>query len=40
MVVGWMFDSFGCYATSKGVELSYMLGYLIIAALFPPGSPY
>ena len=29
----------GCRATSKGVELSYKIGYLINAALFCPVHP-
>ena len=34
MVVRWMFGGVRWNATSKGAELSYKLGYLIIIALF------
>ena len=39
MVVGWMFGGFGCHAAIKGAELSFNLGYLIMAALFHPVHP-
>ena len=34
-----MFGGAGCLASTKGVELSYNLGYLITAALFFPVCP-
>ena len=34
--MGWMFGGVGCHATINGAELSYNLGYLIMAALFCP----
>ena len=39
MVVGWIFGGDGCHATSKAVELSYKIGYLITTALFLPDCP-
>ena len=39
MVVAWVFGSAGFHVTSKDAELSYKLGYLIMAALFCPVSP-
>ena len=33
-VLEWIFGGAGCHVTSKGVELSYKLGYLITVALF------
>ena len=36
MVVGWIFGGAGCHAMSKGLDLSYKLGYLTMAALFCP----
>ena len=40
MVVIWMFDGVGYHETSKCAELSYKLGYLIIASLFCPVRPF
>ena len=39
MVVGWMFGGVGCHATSKGVNLSYKLGYLLREAKILPVRP-
>ena len=39
VVVGWMFGRVGCYVTSKDVELSYKLGYLLTVALLIPVFP-
>ena len=36
MVMGWIFGGVGYHATSKGVELSYNIGYFITEALFCP----
>ena len=39
VVVGWIFGGAVCHSNSKGVELSYKLGYLIMAALLCPVFP-
>ena len=39
MVVGWIFGGDGCYKTSKGEDLSYKIGYFIVAALVCPVIP-
>ena len=39
VAVACMFGNSGCHATIKGAELSYKLGYLIMAALFCPVCP-